>query len=79
MFSSQLLEGRIGFVARTRLTRFLAIELACPLTRDAQMATLAHERHHAVKIARAPRVVSADTFAAITKQSVASPNPLAIG
>jgi hypothetical protein len=63
MFSSQLLEGRIGYVASTRGTRFLAIELACPRTRDAQMTTLAHELHHAVEIARAPWVVSADTLA----------------
>jgi hypothetical protein len=63
MFSSQLLEGRIGLVASTSRTRFLAIELACPRTRDAQMATLAHELHHAVEIARAPWVVDANTLA----------------
>jgi len=63
IFPSQLLEGRIGFIASTSRTRFLAIELACPRTRDAQMATLAHELHHAVEIARAPWVVGADTLA----------------
>jgi hypothetical protein len=63
VFQSQLLEGRIGFIAASRRTRFLAIELACPRRRDAQIATLAHELHHALEIARAPWVVGAGTLA----------------
>ena len=63
LFPSQLLDGRLGFISSTRRARFLAIELACPRTRDAQMATLAHELYHAVEIARAPWVVGADTLA----------------
>jgi hypothetical protein len=63
VFPSQMLEGRTGFIAATRRTRFLAIELACPRTRDAQIATLAHELHHALEIARAPWVVGAETLA----------------
>jgi hypothetical protein len=62
-FSSQMLDGRIGFIAGSRGGRLLAIELACPRTRDAQIATLAHELHHALEIARAPWVVGAETLA----------------
>lgn len=62
-FASQRLEGRTGFIGSRPLARFLAIELACPRTLDAQMATLAHELQHAVEIARAPWVVGADTLA----------------
>ena len=42
--------------------RFLAIELACPRTVDAQIATLAHELQHVVEIAHAPWVLSPRTL-----------------
>ena len=59
---SQTLEGRTGFLGVTPKRRFLAIELACPRTVDAQIATLAHELQHVVEIAHAPWVLSPRTL-----------------
>src|SRR5690349_621209 len=57
LLASPSLEGRIGIVGSRAGTRFLAIELAVPRTRNEHMATLAHELQHAIEIARAPWVV----------------------
>jgi hypothetical protein len=62
-FPTQQFDGRTGFVGARPQARFLIIEIACPRTRDMQMATLAHELQHAVEIARAPWVVGAATLA----------------
>jgi hypothetical protein len=68
LFASRLLEGRIGFLGTQANVRFLAIELACPRTRDWQQTTLAHELQHAIEIARAKWVIGAATLAQYYQQ-----------
>jgi hypothetical protein len=62
-FASHRLDGRTGFIGSRPAARFLMIEIACPRTRDAQIATLAHELQHVVEIAHAPWVVGPATLA----------------
>ena len=57
LLASQALDGRTGLLGARFGTRYLAIELACPRSRDTQMATLAHELQHALEIAGEPSVV----------------------
>jgi hypothetical protein len=63
LLASQALDGRTGLLGARFGTRYLAIELACPRSRDTQMATLAHELQHALEIADASWVVDAPTLA----------------
>lgn len=63
-FPSQELQGQIGLLSATGGYRYLMIELACVRPTLAQIATLGHELHHAVEIARETSIVDARTLAA---------------
>ena len=63
-FAQPDLEGRVALLSVVGEHRYLVIELACPRTRLAQMATLGHELYHAVEIANEPSIVDARTLAA---------------
>jgi hypothetical protein len=62
LFTSALLDGRIGLVQSTAPRRYLILELGCGRTRLEQLVTLGHELRHAVEIARAPAIVDAATL-----------------
>jgi hypothetical protein len=64
VFPASGLDGRVGLLAAVPRHRFLVIELACGRSRLVQMATLAHELHHAVEIADAPAIVDARSLSA---------------
>jgi hypothetical protein len=64
-FSTQTLQGRIGFLAPDRHPRLLAIEIDCRRNRIDQLVSLAHELRHAVEIAGAPSVWDARSLAAL--------------
>lgn len=55
-------DGRIGLLSASTTHRFLVIELACDRSELTQMATLAHELHHALEIAGEPSVVDIRTL-----------------
>jgi len=55
-------DGRIGLLSASTSHRFLVIELACDRSELTQMATLAHELHHALEIAGEPAVVDTRTL-----------------
>ena len=59
VFGPVMVDGRIGLLSASSTHRFLVIELACDRSELTQMATLAHELHHALEIAGEPAVVDA--------------------
>ena len=63
-FQSHTLRGRIGFLAASRRARVFAIEISSHLTRNEQLASLAHELQHAVEIAGAASVHDTRSLAA---------------
>src|SRR5207248_2570594 len=68
MFTSTMLEGRIGFVQSETPGRYVIVELACGQPRLTQLATLGHELAHASEIARSADVVSARTLSALYRR-----------
>ena len=57
VFGPVAVDGQIGLLSASSTHRFLVIELACDRSELTQMATLAHELHHALEIAGEPSVV----------------------
>lgn len=62
VFGPVAVDGRIGLLSASSTHRFLVIELACDRSELTQMATLAHELHHALEIADEPSVVDIPTL-----------------
>jgi len=62
VFGPVTVDGHIGLLSASRTHRFLVIELACDRSELTQMATLAHELHHALEIAGEPAVVDAQSL-----------------
>lgn len=62
VMDSGMLDGRTGFLATARGTRYLMIELAFGRTHVVQSATLGHELQHALEIASASWVVDPATL-----------------
>jgi hypothetical protein len=57
VFGPVAVDGQIGLLSASSTHRFLVIELGCDRSELTQMATLAHELHHALEIAGEPSVV----------------------
>ena len=57
VFGPVAVDGQTGLLSASSTHRFLVIELACDRSELTQMATLAHELHHALEIAGEPSVV----------------------
>jgi hypothetical protein len=55
--NSITLEGRLRFMTAVAGVRYVLVELGCARPLLGQLATLAHELHHAAEIAAAPAVV----------------------
>jgi hypothetical protein len=62
VFGPVTVDGWIGLLSASSTHRFLVIELACDRGELTQMATLAHELHHALEIAGEPSVVDIPTL-----------------
>ncbi len=62
VFGPVTVDGQIGLLSASSTHRFLVIELACDRSELTQMATLAHELHHALEIAGEPSVVNTPTL-----------------
>jgi hypothetical protein len=62
VFGPVTVDGHIGLLSASRTHRFLVIELACDRSELTQMATLAHELHHALEIAGEPAVVDTQSL-----------------
>jgi hypothetical protein len=62
VFGPVTVDGQIGLLSASSTHRFLVIELACDRSELTQMATLAHELHHALEIAGEPSVVDIPTL-----------------
>jgi hypothetical protein len=81
-FATTRLDGRIGFVrgrGDTPGARMLLVELACPRTTAALLATLAHELRHAIEIADAPWIRSTTALATYYRQIGEEAPPLGEG
>jgi hypothetical protein len=62
VFGPVAVDGQTGLLSASGTHRFLVIELACDRSELTQMATLAHELHHALEIAGEPSVVDIPTL-----------------
>ena len=62
IFGPATVDGHIGLLSASSTHRFLVIELARDRSELTQMATLAHELHHALEIAGEPSVVDVPTL-----------------
>lgn len=62
VFGPVAVDGQIGLLSASSTHRFLVIELGCDRSELTQMATLAHELHHALEIAGEPSVVDVPTL-----------------
>jgi hypothetical protein len=59
LFTTTMLNGRIGFVRADCSRRYVAIEIAAPRNYVEELASLGHELQHAVEIAGEPDVCDA--------------------
>ena len=78
VFGPVTVDGQIGLLSASSTHRFLVIELACDRSELTQMATLAHELHHALEIAGEPSVVDIPTLMRFYKRVGSALQPIGV-
>jgi hypothetical protein len=59
---NSITEGRLTFVSAAGGYRYVVVRMVCMLTRDRQIALMAHELRHAVEIADTPDIVDGESL-----------------